>query len=296
MKIVKYVILTIIAAIIVLISGYLLTMNFEAKIGEMQNDALANISKIDDSQKIVFLGDSITNGFLAQGGLSPDFQGYRGVIEDKLQFKDFETVNYAVGGYKVEDVQNQIDKDVSLNDTNKEILNHVENSDELKDTYLTSYDNDITIKNSIKNSDAIILTIGANDIIEKLLKFDENGEMSVDFSNIDGKLEKIRKAKEDLFASIKEINPDIQIYDVGIYFAFPHQGDMFMRMLYPVLIHVEGIIFIDDDKNGIHFVKIRDNMQSNIKAYVTNPNDIHPSESGHKVIANEILKEFGKYN
>lgn len=296
MKKFKYIVLTIIIVIIALISGYLLTMNFEAGIGKMQNNSSADISKIDDSQKIVFLGDSITNGFLAHGGLSPDFQGYRGVVEDTLKSKDFETVNYAVGGYKVEDVQKQIDKNVSLNDTNKEILNHVKNGDELKDTYLTSYDNDITIKKSIKNSDAIILTIGANDIIEQLLKFDENGDMSVDFSNFDGKLEKIRKAKEDLFASIKEINPDIQIYDVGIYFAFPHQGDMFMRMLYPVLIHVEGIIFIDDDKNGIHFVKVRDNMQSDIKAYVTNPDDIHPSESGHKVIANEILKEFGKYN
>ncbi len=275
---------------------YLSLMNIEGFIGSIQNKKEFDISEIDNDQNIVFLGDSITNGYMADGGLFADFSGYRGVIEEDLKDNNVKAINYAVGGYKVADVMKQINEEVTLDEVNQEIMDHSENKNpELLKNYPTD-NGSLNIIDSIKNSDAIVITIGANDIIEKVLSFDEQGNMSVDFTNIRGKLKDIRKQKNELFDKIHEINPNVQIYDVGIYFAYPHQSNMFMRVLYPILMFAENIIFIDDDSNNIHFVKIRDNMQSDIKENVSNPNDIHPSKKGHKVIANEVLKEMEKYN
>ncbi len=286
----------ILVAFLLVILIYLSLMNIEGFIGSIQNKKEFDISEIDKDQNVVFLGDSITNGYMADGGLFADFSGYRGVIEEDLKNNNIKTTNYAVGGYKVSDVMKQINEEVSLDEVNKEIMDHSENKDpELLKNYPTN-NGDLTIIDSIKNADAVVITIGANDIIEKVLSFDEQGNMSVDFKNIRGKLKDIRKEKNELFDKIHEINPNVQIYDVGIYFAYPHQSDMFMRVLYPILMFAENIIFIDDDSDNIHFVKIRDNMQSDIKENVSNPNDIHPSKKGHKVIANEVLKEMEKYN
>ncbi len=286
----------IVVAFLIVILIYLSLINIEGFIGGIQNKKEFDISEIDKNQNVVFLGDSITNGYMADGGLFADFQGYRGVISEDLKANNIDSVNYAVGGYRVNDVVNQIDNDVTLDEVNNTIIDHTKKEDQdLIDVYTTD-DKTINIVDSIKESDAIIITIGANDIIEKVLSFDEEGNMSVDFKNIRGKLKDIREEKKKLFSMIHEINPDTQIYDVGIYFAYPHQSNMFMRTLYPILMFAENIIFIDDDSNNIHFVKIRDNMQSDIKENVSNPNDIHPSKKGHNVIANEVLKEMEKYN
>ncbi len=296
MKKVLKILLIILAIFLIVILIYLSLMNIEGFFGGIQNKKEFDISEIDKDQDVVFLGDSITNGYMADGGLFSDFQGYRGLITEDLKANNIESINYAVGGYKVDDVVNQINNNVTLDEVNKEIISHTETKDkDLIDVYTTE-DKSINIVDSIKESDAIIITIGANDIIEKVLSFDEDGNMSVDFKNIRGKLKDIRDEKKKLFSMIHEINPDTQIYDVGIYFAYPHQSNMFMRVLYPILMFAENIIFIDEDDNNIHFVKIRDNMQNNIKENVSNPNDIHPSKKGHKVIANEVLKEMEKYN
>lgn len=298
MKKIKKIILGIVIILVVFVLVFLSVINIEGFSGGIQNKKESDISEIKKDQSITFLGDSITNGYIGETKkLSADFQGYRGEVGDLLTDRNVKTTNYSVGGYKVEDILEQFETNVTLNDVNKEILAEDNTGDEdLKKIYKTDYKDDVNIKNSIKNSDAVILTIGANDLIESALTFDENGEMGVDFDGLVGKLKKIRGQKEKLYEEIKDLNPDVQIYDVGMYFAYPHQGDLFMRIVYPVLAYVEGIIFIDDDANGIHNVKIRDNMQSDIKENVDNPDDIHPSIKGHKVIANEVLKELQKYN
>lgn len=296
MKLYKKIIIAIISLLLIAIIIFFTLVNIEGFIGHIQNSNLYNEEKIEDNQKIVFLGDSITNGYIADGGLFSDFQGYRGEITDDLEPKGISATNYAVGGYVVDDVLNQVENNISLNDVNKEILDQVDNPEEIKDIYKTNNDSNLKIEESLKEANAVIITIGANDLIEQLLSFDENGNMSVEFDGIFTKLNSIRTKKEKLYNVIKLINPDIEIYDVGIYFAYPHQSDFFTRILYPILMVAEKILFIDDDKNGIHFVKIRDNMQDNIKENVSNPKDIHPSRKGHKIIANEVLKEMEKYN
>ena len=290
MKIFLKIIGVLILIVISIVMIYAFSVNVSSIVGRIQNNSTYDLDRIDNGQSIVFLGDSITAGYIQTGELSPEFQGYRGIIDETLKSKDINTTNYAVGGYTIADILKQLETDVSLNATNQEILNHSEIGEALKETYSTTLDSTTTISSSIADADSVILTVGANDLINSILKFDEDGIMSVNTDNIISNLKKIQTEKNNLFDKIKLINPDIHIYDVGIYFAYPHQSDTVTRLLYPILMYVENIIFIDDKAENIHKITIRDNMQTSIKEFVSNPSDIHPTIKGHEIIANEVLK------
>ncbi|MFV0289245.1 MAG: SGNH/GDSL hydrolase family protein [Mycoplasmatales bacterium] len=281
--------LGILISFLLIIIGILLLENIEAFHGQLQNKKVYDPDKIPQEQTVLFLGDSITNGYMSKGGLDTEFQGYRGVVSEALKAQGGTTYNFAIGGYKVADVQDEITNNLTISDVNKLILEHT-GDEQLKEVYPLDVQQNIAIQEAIQQADSIVITIGANDIIEKILTFDEDGTMHIDLKNINEKFKEIRNNKLQLYTTIHELNPEVKIYDVGIYFAYPHQSDLFMRIAYPLLMYAEHVIFINDKSLNVQKVTIRDNMQDKIKEYVDNPKDVHPSEAGHKVIANEVLK------
>ncbi len=277
-------IIIIIGLIILLITIlWLSAVNIAAFVGNRQNSKVATYQVT--SPQITYIGDSLTNGFYSSGGLKEGNFGYRTIVDTSLNAT---SNNFAVGGYTSSDVLKQLNEDVSIDSVNQQIL-----------TFQSASESDYplgdmtTISQSIEDSDYVIATIGANDVLQTLLIFNDDGTFSVNFDNIIANLKTIRARKYEIYNKIYEINPDVEIIDVGIYFAYPHISDLFTRMLYPVLVFTESYLFIEDDTINTHKVTIRDNMQADIKNLVDNPNDIHPSQAGYEVIANQILKEIG---
>lgn len=274
----------ILTILILLIIGWLTSVNTASFIGNIQNN---NEPKFEvTSPNITYIGDSLTNGFYSSGGLQTGNFGYRSIVDESLQAN---SNNFAVGGYTSEDVLKQLNNDTTIGEVNSKI-------NEFKGANTTDYplDDNTTISESIANSDYVIGTIGANDIIMNLLNFNEDGSFSINYDTIIQDLNSIRDRKLEIYTRIHEINPDAQIIDIGIYFAYPHLSDRFMRMLYPILMFAESKIFIDDNDINVHKVTIRDNMQANIKGYIDNPMDIHPNQDGYQIMANEVLREIGK--
>lgn len=277
----------IIILIVIVLIVLFFTKDIDAIKGTIKKQKQYNIKRIKPNQKIIFMGDSITNGYISQGGLTKDFQGYRGIISKQLSKINIQTSNYAVGGYKVEDVVKQIKDNVSINDVNEKIIK-LKAKDDITSIYPTNIKCSHTIIENIKEADKIIITIGANNIVADFLTNDNKEKIK--FKNSFSKMKQIRKNKKQLFSTIHAINPKVQIYDIGMYFAYPHRGKLFMRMLYPPLILVEKIIFINDRKNNIKRVVVRDVIQSDIIQNIDNPKDIHPSIKGHEEIASIIFK------
>lgn len=267
-----------------LIIGLLTSVNTASFIGNIQNNNEPNFEVT--SPNITYIGDSLTNGFYSSGGLKEGNFGYRSIVDESLEAN---SNNFAVGGYTSVDVLEQLNNNTTIGEVNK-IINGFEGAN------TTDYplDDNTTITDSISNSDYVIATIGANDIIMNLLNFNEDGSFSINYDTILQDLDSIRDRKLEIYTRIHEINPDVQIIDIGIYFAYPHLSDSFMRLLYPVLMFAESKIFIDDNDINVHKVTIRDNMQSNIKGYIDNPMDIHPNQQGYQIMANEVLREIGK--
>lgn len=269
-------------------------MTREAKHGLKENNATANLEQIDDKLKITYMGDSLTAGYNSNGKLS-DFEGYRRYVREELQkeglfAKDY---NFAVGGYIVEDLVKQLENNVTLSQVNEQLHKSEFDGQDIDTLYPVKPEEDITIKDAIKNSDVLVLTIGANNVLESI-KFDEKGQMQIDINELISSLYSLHDLKKDLFAEIHKINPDIKIFDVGMYMAFSDLDEDFMQKLYPLLVFGESKLFINDQNSKVYKVTIRDNMQANLQSYIDNPDDIHPNIQGYKVMGNEILKKISQ--
>ncbi len=299
-KFLKILLGIIIVIALVLIGGYFYLntmMNREAKHGAKENEQIADVSKITEKQNIMFMGDSLTAGFNSDGKMSTENKGYRSVLEEQLKTQGVlgTEYNYAVGGYLIDDLLKQMDDDVTVAEVNEAMRND-NFSKELEKMYPTnlSASENPTISEAISKSNTLVLTIGANDVLTAVTYDEETQQMNIDTEKLLDTLKAVETKKADLFKQIHEINPDIKIYDVGIYMAYSFISEEMMQKVYPLLAYGESKIFTDDPKNNIYRVTVRDNMQANLQSYVDNPNDIHPNYEGYKIMGNEILKAMAK--
>ncbi len=289
------ILIAIIVIIMIVLGGfyfYLSTMmSREAKNGVKENQVQANVEDLQAKHNIVFMGDSLTAGFNSGGKMVTDNKGYRSVLSDQLSSVDKlgTTYNYAVGGYLIDDILKQMEDDVRVSEVNAAMRNdHF--PDDVAKMYPTTLKDDPTISTAIKNSDTLVITIGANDVLGAITYDEEKQQMDIDVKTLLTTLDDVHSKKADLFNQIKTINPDIQIYDVGIYMAYSFIDQDIMQKIYPLLVYGESKIFFNQPKDGIYKVTIRDNMQADLQTYIDNPNDIHPDYQGYQVMGNEILK------
>ncbi len=295
MKTIMIIISAVILISISIIFFLMSMMDREIKSGLKENNIQANVSLIEEKQDIVYVGDSLTAGFNSDGKMTTKNRGYRSVIEERLAAEDKlgTTYNYAVGGYLIDDIIEQFKNDATVSDANASMRGS-NFSKELEQMYPTTLSDDPTISDAIRKSDSLIITVGANDVLTAVTYDEETQKMDIDLEKLMSTLKEVKTKKENLFEQIKAINPDIKIYDIGIYMAYSYIDESVMKKLYPILVYGESKIFINKPKEGIYKVKIRDNMQAELKKFVDNPNDIHPNYQGYEVMGNEILKTMIK--
>ncbi len=269
------------------VCAWLLAIDGATFLGNKQNETSYQVDNLPKDVTITYIGDSLTNGYKSDGGLKLGDYGYRSLVNTPLNATEH---NFAVGGYTSYDVLDQLNSNTTINQVNEIITDKEPNIEDMG-----MYDQqaiDLSLDDSISESDYVIATIGANDILGELLTFNDDGSFTVNYNDFFDIVKSIQNRKQEIYRKIYEINPDIEIIDVGMYFAYPSFGDGYMRMLYPVLMLVEHYVFSDMKDYNVHSVTVRDNMQTDIHNYIDNPNDIHPNTQGYTIFANEILKEI----
>lgn len=293
-KVLKFCLIFVII-IVVLFGGLYLyastMMQRDAKHGAKENQIAATTSDINQKLNIVYMGDSLTAGWNSVGNMVPDNKGYRGLVDDQLKTDDKlgTSYNYAVGGYLIDDVLKQMRNDDDVNKVNQEMRDTNDKfTGELLDEYPTDLEDSPKLSEAIKQANTLVITIGANDVLENVTFKD--GSIDVDVQGLLDTMTEVHEKKEQLFKDIHKINPDIKIIDVGIYFAYAHIDESLMNTFYPLLAYGESKIFFDQPKDNVYRVRLRDNMQANLKEFVDNPNDVHPNITGYKIMANEVLK------
>ncbi len=254
--------------------------------GRNQNNKPADITI--QNPTITFIGDSLTNGYYSDANLHADSYGYRQIVTETTRAHAF---NFSVGGYTSVEVLEQLQDNVTIGETNQVILAKNKQNPELTNLYGNTAD-PMTMEDAIRQSDYVISTLGANDVMNEILIYNEDGSFEIDKKNLRSGLTNIYNRKIDIYRQINAINPDCKIIDVGMYMAYPHVSDAFTLGMYPVLVYTEGKIFIEDPEINTSKVIVRDNIQADIKTYIDNPDDIHPNQEGYEVIANEVLKHM----
>ncbi|RSK27163.1 hypothetical protein EJF36_09880 [Bacillus sp. HMF5848] len=231
--------------------------------------ASANVVKLD----YVALGDSLAAGQTpykdeATGQLVLDDSYADFIAADFAEegFLSSFTNDFAISGYKSSDV---------LTD----IVNNVEKDDK-------------ALQDVIKEAEVITLSVGANDFLSQLNINRDTGTISITKEDIETIGASMTKNIHTILGTIRELNPNVQIYLMGYYNAFPHLPADKLPLAEQLALQLNSLVAFHEGHFDAKFVSVYDTMNANLKDYVPNPIDVHPSLEGYFVMAKEFLKVF----
>lgn len=217
----------------------------------------------------VALGDSIAAGQNSYGQLG---YGYTDYFKDYLDSKNMLNSyhNFSINGCRTEDLIDEINNNKTL-----KIKNTTQN-----------------IKQSLRESDIVTISIGANDFIRNL------DSKKMDFTNIDKYLKKI----DSTIINIDEVLKTVRKYAkkniivIGYYNPYP---SLFLKNGRNIDILFE---YLDRKYNEVcnnhnaDYISIYEIFKNN-SDYLPNPLDIHPNQYGYKAISDLLIKKYtNNYN
>lgn len=214
----------------------------------------------------IALGDSVAIGQNSYGDIGYGYSDYISEYFAKNDRLDFYTKGFAKSGYTTEDIM----EDIEINKT-------------------IEVDNEtISIKEALRESDLVTLSIGANNLLKGLSP-----------SNFSSKFENLVESKKEIDEIVKDVKilvEEIKKYAknkivlVGYYNPFPRLT--IIKEELDELVKYSNNLYEDIcDDLDIICVDIFDIFEENTK-YLPNPLDIHPNTQGYKEIADRIIKEI----
>ncbi len=221
---------------------------------------------INKNKKKIYiaLGDSIAEGMNSYSQVD---YGYTDYIKDYLKEKnilEFYTKLYSKSGYTTRDLKTDIENNKVVEVDNKKIY----------------------LKEILRESDLITLTIGANDLLRDF-----------DLLNISSKLANVEENKrkvDQIAIEVKETIKLIKIYArnqiivTGYYNPLPRNKDIKQEIDEIVKYYNNEIEEICEELN-VTYIDIFEIFNNN-EELLPNPIDIHPNKKGYEKIAKEIIK------
>ncbi len=223
---------------------------------------------INQNSKITYipLGDSIAEGYTPYHDVD---YGYPDFVADYLKKNDnlyFYTKKYAKSGYTIDDVKRDIDN-------NKEI--QIDN----KKYYL---------KQMLRESDLVTLTVGANDFI-KGMSMDDIPVKLLDIKSVKKNADIIANNFKELLILIKQYAKN-QIIVTGYYNPLPRLV-LYKDTIDEVIKYYDNLIENICEELNVVYVDIFDEIEKESDV-LPNPLDIHPSKKGYEIISKKIIEKI----
>lgn len=223
-------------------------------------------SKENKKISYIALGDSIAEGMNSYSVVD---YGYTDYIKDYLNSKDllsFYTKKYAISGYKIRDLKNDIEDNKVIEQDDKKIY----------------------LKEALRESDLVTLTIGANDFLE-MLSLDNIDQTIMDIKSTKKEIDRILEKEEDLIILIKKFAKR-QIIVTGYFNPFPRL-EKYKNNIDELVKYYNNNLSELCDELKVDFVDIFEVLDSNEKAF-PNPLNIHPNKYGYELIFKEVTKRI----
>lgn len=245
---------------------------------------------------IVGLGDSITFGEMNDGSYG---KGYYQMFVDKLKKESIlkTSHNLAIPSFSIADILGMINHD----DYQARLKNN------LKDEELVQKlekENNLSIIEYIQQADYIVLSAGANDILEvvgSLIKqsFAKDNDNKINFNALNENKEHLYRIFEEMYQKsiklidkINEINPNVRIIYLGQYFPYPHSKSLTKYNLINTLdIYLEKL---EIKFPNVKKVIISKHVFNNKDTFLPNKRNIHLSSEGYEYLYEQVMKTFIK--
>lgn len=205
---------------------------------------------------VVSVGDSLTQGVGAsneQEGYIPYLSAY---LETNRGIKEAMFTNYGVRGNRTSDLLNRLQDDKMMQD--------------------------------IEKADAVVITIGGNDIMKVVKEKFTNLRMA-DFLKASATYE---KRIEKIFQTIRSYNQEAEIYYIGLYNPFGKWMSAFSEL--DVIMeewNEVGMEVTNADPNA-YFIRIDDIFAASDENLLYQEDYFHPNDRGYELIASRIYEKM----
>jgi lysophospholipase L1-like esterase len=231
-----------------------ITEDIKTKVREVVEIALDFLKK---DQKIVAIGDSLTEGV----GDETENGGYVGILNHT--FEDH-NLNVTVENFG------------KKGNRSDQLLKRLEKED---------------IASAIKEADIVLITIGANDIMNVL----KSNFMNVTMEPFQEERVKYIERLTAIFNKINELNPDTQIYLIGFYNPFErHFGEIKELGMIIDNWNDAGKSLAEGYEN-VRYIPIKD-LFSNSTVDLLAEDEFHPNTNGYKRMAQRVLEYLKESN
>ena len=220
-----------------------------------------------NNSKIIYipLGDSIAEGMTPYHNID---YGYTDYIKDYLKKNNrlsFYTKKYTKSGYTIEDVENDINNNKVIVEDDKKLY----------------------LKEILRESDLVTVTVGANNFI-KGLNLNNIASKILDMEGTKKEADNITNKLKDLLILIKKYAKN-QIIVTGYFNPLPRL-EMYKNEIDEIVKYYNNEVETICDELDITYVDIFEVLKD--KDSLPNPVDIHPSKKGYELISKEIIKEI----
>lgn len=223
------------------------------------------VLNIDKKIYYVALGDSLAAGQNPYNQIGYGYSDYVSNYLKENQLLQTYTKEFAESGYRITDIKNDI------NENRKIIIDGEEKG----------------IKEVLRKTDLLTLSIGANDIFYKL-GITNVSNIDVDnLLNINSYINETLNDLDELLTTIQKYFKKDMIL-IGYYNPLSATSSEYCRKLEPVFTKINSGMKKIAKKHNIYFIEIYEIFNENPE-YLPNPNDIHPSNKGYEVIASSII-------
>ncbi|WLV24313.1 SGNH/GDSL hydrolase family protein [Aciduricibacillus chroicocephali] len=203
------------------------------------------------STRVVALGDSLTQGV----GDSTKSGGYIGILDRKVNGdrKKVRFDNFGHAGDRTDQLYRKIQ--------------------------------DPKVSTAIADSDIVLITIGANDIM-KIVKSNITNLNYDDFTEERGQYE---ERLQRVFNELQKINPDAKIYLLGFYNPFLKYFHDIPELNDIVKMWNKTSEMVTEENENIHYIPTKDLFDKS-RGNVFYEDNFHPNDKGYQMMADRVLK------
>lgn len=229
--------------------------------------ASAMTGKENEAVHYVALGDSLAAGMIQDGSIG---KGYTGYLAEMLEADGLLLTynnDFAVPGAKTTDILAALENDIV--------------------PPMPTAQEELTIKEVIKRADVITLSIGANDILSNVDIDLESGTLQFEQAQIVAAINTTKQNVNKILQQLDAINPELNVFVMGLYNPFPTLKDQAFAL--NILVNqIDTALKSVIQTNEYYFVPVKDAIAKDPATYIPNPLNIHPSDAGYKVIAEQF--------
>ncbi|RFU66463.1 GDSL family lipase [Peribacillus saganii] len=149
--------------------------------------------------------------------------------------------------------------------------------------------NTAELKLEIEKSDAVIITIGGNDVMKVVRDNIMNLKME---PFIDARVEYESRLK-DIIAKVRSSNPDAEIYLVGLYNPFSRYLGELDVIMSAWNSSSEAVL---SGFENTHFIQIGDVFKNSKEDLLFTEDYFHPNDRGYELIATQIYRQMEQYS